>query len=78
MIRETIVSCFFYCFFFSANEKLDSLSKSHHQEMAKLKAIMKKEEISRNGLQEQLEQKTRENTELVKICDELIGGSGSS
>lgn len=35
------------------------------------------EEVSRNTIQEQLLQKTKENHELVKICDELIGGQKS-
>ncbi|XP_055699978.1 transforming acidic coiled-coil-containing protein 2 isoform X2 [Phlebotomus papatasi] len=58
-----------------ANSKLDVLSKTHAQETAKLKALLKKEEISRLSTNEQLIQKTRENEELVKICDELINGS---
>lgn len=47
--------------------------------MKKLTAQMKKEEISRQSLMEQLSQKTKENEELVKICDELInqGPDGS-
>ncbi|XP_059610638.1 uncharacterized protein LOC132257658 isoform X2 [Phlebotomus argentipes] len=58
-----------------ANSKLDMLMKTHGQETAKLKALLKKEEISRLSTNEQLLQKTRENEELVKICDELINGS---
>lgn len=47
--------------------------------MKKLTAQLKKEEISRQSIMEQLAQKTKENEELVKICDELInnGGDGS-
>lgn len=37
--------------------------------------MLKKEEISKASLTEQLMQKTKENEELVKICDELINGS---
>ncbi|XP_055679508.1 uncharacterized protein LOC129787771 isoform X2 [Lutzomyia longipalpis] len=58
-----------------ANGKLDVMLKTHGQETAKLKALLKKEEISRLSTNEQLIQKTRENEELVKICDELINGS---
>lgn len=47
-------------------------------ELTKLRAQLKKEEISRASIQEQLLQKTKENEELVKICDELINGSGGA
>uniref|UniRef100_W8AQC4 Transforming acidic coiled-coil-containing protein 2 n=3 Tax=Ceratitis capitata TaxID=7213 RepID=W8AQC4_CERCA len=60
-----------------ANKKLESLNKEHSIETTKLKALLKKEEISRASINEQLQQKSRENAELVKICDELISGSGS-
>lgn len=45
--------------------------------MAKMKANLKKEEVNRIALQEQLQQKTKENEELVKICDELLQSGGS-
>lgn len=47
--------------------------------MKKITAQLKKEEISRQSTMEQLAQKTKENEELVKICDELInnGADGS-
>ena len=61
----------------SANNKLDFLIKNHSSEMTKLKAILKKEEISKLSISEQLIQKSRENEELVKICDELINGQGN-
>ncbi|XP_053969829.1 transforming acidic coiled-coil-containing protein 2 isoform X6 [Anastrepha ludens] len=60
-----------------ANKKLESLNKEHSIESTKLKALLKKEEISRASINEQLQQKSRENAELVKICDELINGQGS-
>ncbi|XP_037940868.1 transforming acidic coiled-coil-containing protein 3 isoform X2 [Teleopsis dalmanni] len=60
-----------------ANNKLELMSKEHHIEAAKLKASLKKEELARASLSEQLQQKARENNELVKICDELINGQGS-
>lgn len=43
--------------------------------MKKLTAQLKKEEVSRQSIMEQLAQKTKENEELVKICDELINNS---
>lgn len=67
---------FYYC---RANAKLDELSTKHNIELTKLKAQLKKEEIARASLHEQLQQKQKENEELVKICDELInGGTGGS
>ncbi|XP_055314286.1 uncharacterized protein LOC129575221 [Sitodiplosis mosellana] len=62
-----------------ANAKLETLTKAHTNEMKKLMAQLKKEEISRLSITEQLAQKTKENDELVKICDELInnGSDGS-
>lgn len=46
-------------------------------ESTKLKAHLKKEEISRQAAIEQLNQKNKENEELMKICDELINGQSS-
>ncbi|KAM7362394.1 transforming acidic coiled-coil protein isoform 2-T2 [Cochliomyia hominivorax] len=60
-----------------ANKKLESLTREHSIEITKLKALLKKEEIARSSINEQLAQKTKENAELVKICDELISGQGS-
>lgn len=68
------------CFpkFCSANTKLESLTKCHAIDLTRLKASLKKEEVSKQSIAEQLNQKTKENEELVKICDELIGGQSSS
>jgi len=63
--------------FFSANNKLAEITRTHQAEVTKLKAQLKKEEISRASCNEQLIQKTKENNELVKICDELINGQPS-
>lgn len=52
--------------------------RNHQAEVTKLKAQLKKEEISRASVHEQLIQKSKENAELVKICDELIGNHGNS
>ncbi|XP_063701438.1 transforming acidic coiled-coil-containing protein 2 isoform X2 [Culicoides brevitarsis] len=62
----------------NANIKLAEQVRSHNLELTKLRAQLKKEEISRASIQEQLLQKTKENEELVKICDELINGSGGA
>lgn len=65
-------------FICSANTTLADLNRNHNAEVTKLKALLKKEEVSRASVNEQLIQKTKENSELVKICDELINGTQSS
>lgn len=62
----------------SANSTLAEINRNHQAEVTKLKALLKKEEISRASVNEQLIQKAKENSELVKICDELINGTQSS
>lgn len=54
------------------------MNRTHQAEVTKLKALLKKEEISRASINEQLIQKTKENAELVEICDELIKNHGNS
>lgn len=56
---------------------METLTKTHSIDLTKLKAQLKKEEISKQSISEQLLQKSKENEELVKICDELITGQGS-
>lgn len=63
-----IVSCVCPC---SANTRLRDESSQSTQEISRLRALLKKEEITRCSLQEQLNQKTREIEELMKIWDEL-------
>ncbi|CAH0400431.1 unnamed protein product [Chilo suppressalis] len=55
-----------------ANEILENDKRSHNVEMTKLNAIIKKHEITIASLQESLAQKTRDNEELTRICDQLI------
>ncbi|XP_017119829.1 uncharacterized protein LOC108141124 isoform X2 [Drosophila elegans] len=59
-----------------ANKKLDTYAREHADESKKLKALLKKEEVSRVSMAEQLQQKSRENADLLKICEELIYGKG--
>ncbi|XP_046868287.1 transforming acidic coiled-coil-containing protein 3 isoform X2 [Drosophila willistoni] len=59
-----------------ANKKLDSCNRERADEVKKLKALLKKEEVSRVSTAEQLQQKSRENADLLKICEELIYGKG--
>lgn len=62
---------------YSANDMLESLTKTHTNESLRLSAQLRREEISRQSLMDQLAQKTKENEELVKICDELINNGGN-
>ncbi|XP_002137860.4 transforming acidic coiled-coil-containing protein 3 isoform X2 [Drosophila pseudoobscura] len=59
-----------------ANKKLDTNAREHADEVKKLKALLKKEEVSRVSTAEHLQQKSRENADLLKICEELIYGKG--
>ena len=43
-----------------------------------MSALLKKAELRADGLERQVEQKTRENEELTAICDELIAKVGSA
>lgn len=61
-----------------ANQELDVRTKSQEAESAKLRALLKKAELRVSSLEITLEQKTKENQELMKICDELINKVGSS
>lgn len=83
LIQSTNNKCFARKFLhhhnrYSANAKLEALNKAHTNESKKLAAQLKKEEISRQSIMEQLAQKTKENEELVKICDELINNGPDS
>ena len=57
--------------FCSANNRLREDFQASQSEISRLKALLKKEEITRCSLQEQLNQKTKEIEELMKIWDEL-------
>ncbi|XP_017847033.1 uncharacterized protein LOC108603072 isoform X2 [Drosophila busckii] len=59
-----------------ANKKLATITKEHADEVKKLKALLKKEEVSRISTAEQLQQKARENADLLKICEDLIYDKG--
>lgn len=55
-----------------ANETLESVKKNHSIEVTKFNATLKKHEIKISSLEESLVQKTRDNEELTRICDQLI------
>uniref|UniRef100_T1GES0 Transforming acidic coiled-coil-containing protein C-terminal domain-containing protein n=1 Tax=Megaselia scalaris TaxID=36166 RepID=T1GES0_MEGSC len=61
-----------------ANQKIEDFRKQHTLEVTRLKALLKKEEISRAAVSDQLQQKTKENEQLMKICDELINSQQPS
>lgn len=48
------------------------IKRNHEDEVATLKAVVKKNEIRAASLEEALERKKKEITELTEICDELI------
>ncbi|XP_011310922.1 transforming acidic coiled-coil-containing protein 1 isoform X2 [Fopius arisanus] len=60
-----------------ANQDLDAIRKQHDSEMVKLRAILRKEELKSNSLNEIVEQKTKENKELTQILDEVIARVGA-
>ncbi|KAG4065108.1 hypothetical protein HA402_007505 [Bradysia odoriphaga] len=57
-----------------ANTKLEQQTRTISMDNTKLRAQIKREEIHKNAVAEELSQKKKENEELVKICDELISG----
>lgn len=59
------------CNHFRANKRLADDAAQYTGEISRLRALLKKEEITRCSLQEQLNQKTKENEELIKIWDDL-------
>ncbi|XP_026287245.2 transforming acidic coiled-coil-containing protein 3 isoform X2 [Frankliniella occidentalis] len=59
-----------------ANQDLEAIKQKHHQENAKLKAMVKKLELKTKSVEEALEQKVKENQALTAICDELINKVG--
>lgn len=61
-----------------ANREIDSVSRSHEAEVARLTAMLKKTEMKVSSLERSVEQKVKENEELTAICDELISKVGTS
>ncbi|XP_038649281.1 transforming acidic coiled-coil-containing protein 3 [Scyliorhinus canicula] len=55
-----------------ANEEIAQVRNKYKAEVAALKAHLRKEQMKANSLERSLEEKTKENVELSKICDELI------
>ncbi|XP_059505960.1 transforming acidic coiled-coil-containing protein 3-like [Stegostoma tigrinum] len=55
-----------------ANEEIAQVRNKSKAEIAALQAQLRKEQMKTNSLERSLEEKTKENVELSKICDELI------
>uniref|UniRef100_A0AAY4A7J0 Transforming acidic coiled-coil-containing protein C-terminal domain-containing protein n=1 Tax=Denticeps clupeoides TaxID=299321 RepID=A0AAY4A7J0_9TELE len=56
----------------SLNRKSESPKAPNSTEVAGLQAQLKRDEVKRQSLEKNLEQKVREVEELTKLCDELI------
>ncbi|NXR92745.1 TACC3 protein, partial [Hypocryptadius cinnamomeus] len=57
---------------FRANEEIAQVRSKAESETAALQATLRKEQMRIQSLERSLEQKTKENDELTKICDDLI------
>ncbi|NXO69588.1 TACC3 protein, partial [Phainopepla nitens] len=55
-----------------ANEEIAQVRSKAKSETAALQATLRKEQMRIHSLERSLEQKTKENDELTKICDDLI------
>ncbi|KAF1478498.1 Transforming acidic coiled-coil-containing protein 3, partial [Pygoscelis antarcticus] len=55
-----------------ANEEIAQVRSKSKSETAALQASLRKEQMRIQSLERSLEQKTKENDELTKICDDLI------
>ncbi|XP_032542385.1 transforming acidic coiled-coil-containing protein 3 isoform X1 [Chiroxiphia lanceolata] len=55
-----------------ANEEIAHIRNKADSEAAALQATLRKEQMRNQSLERSLEQKTKENDELTKICDDLI------
>ncbi|XP_051654518.1 transforming acidic coiled-coil-containing protein 3 isoform X2 [Manacus candei] len=55
-----------------ANEEIAHIRNKAESEAAALQATLRKEQMRNQSLERSLEQKTKENDELTKICDDLI------
>ncbi|NXN15276.1 TACC3 protein, partial [Indicator maculatus] len=60
------------CSLCRANEEIAQVRSKAKSEAAALQATLRKEQMRIQSLEKSLEQKTKENDELTKICDDLI------
>lgn len=56
---------------------MENMKRTLEGESSQLKAQLKKTEMRLASTEASIEQKSRENQELTKLCDELISKMGS-
>jgi len=63
-----------------AQQEMENMKRTLEAETSRVKAVLKKTEMRLASVEMTLDQKTKENEELTKLCDELINklGSGAS
>ena len=66
--------------FYRAQQEMENMKRTLEAETSRVKAVLKKTEMRLASVEMTLDQKTKENEELTKLCDELINklGSGAS
>lgn len=60
-----------------AQEEMENVKRNLEGESSRVKAVLKKTEMKLLSVETTLEQKSKENEELTKLCDELINKLGS-
>ena len=55
-----------------SNNTIENMKKTFEDEMSATKAKLLKSELKMSSLESALDVKTKENSELMAICDELI------
>ena len=56
---------------------MENVKRNLEGESSRVKAVLKKTEMKLLSVETTLEQKSKENEELTKLCDELINKLGS-
>ncbi|KAI0229249.1 hypothetical protein LSAT2_020330 [Lamellibrachia satsuma] len=57
-------------------EELEKVRRTTDGELTRLQAALRKKDLQVHSLEQTVDQKTKENEELTKICDELINKVG--
>lgn len=57
---------------FRANHQIKKVRETYEKEISTLKAKLVRAELNVSTLEKTVETKTKENTELSKICDDLL------
>ena len=57
---------------------MENVKRNLEGEGSRVKAVLKKTEMRLASVETTLEQKSKENEELTKLCDELINKLGSN